>query len=74
MELGLGRRFLRIAREFGEDEKYGIWGQTINGFVENGQFYVMYPSLRIPGTTAHSPVASGVPGPSTLAMGLPLRT
>ncbi|MFR9310398.1 hypothetical protein [Hydrogeniiclostridium mannosilyticum] len=27
-----------------EDEKYGIWGQTINGFVENGQFYVMYPS------------------------------
>lgn len=27
-----------------EDEKYGIWGQTINGFVEDGQFYVMYPS------------------------------
>lgn len=27
-----------------EDEKHGIWGQTINGFVEDGQFYVMYPS------------------------------
>ncbi len=28
------------------DEKYGIWGQTINGFVdeESGDFTVMYPS------------------------------
>ena len=27
-----------------EDEKYGIWGQTIHGFVRDGMFTVMYPS------------------------------
>ncbi len=26
------------------DEAYGIWGQTIHGFVENGTFYCMYPA------------------------------
>lgn len=27
-----------------EDEKYGIWGQTYNGFVHDNQFTVVYPS------------------------------
>ncbi len=27
-----------------KDEKYGIWGQTIHGFVRNNEFYVMYPT------------------------------
>jgi len=26
-----------------QDEKYGIWGQTIHGFVHDGDFRVMYP-------------------------------
>ncbi|MBM7567379.1 hypothetical protein [Paenibacillus sacheonensis] len=27
-----------------EDEKYGIWGQTFHGFVQDGRLNVMYPS------------------------------
>ena len=26
------------------DEYFGMWGQTLHGFVENGQYIVMYPS------------------------------
>ena len=26
------------------DEKFGIWGQTIHGFIKNDEFYVMYPA------------------------------
>lgn len=26
------------------EERFGIWGQTISGFVEGGRFYVIYPS------------------------------
>lgn len=25
-------------------EKYGIWGQTFHGFVQNGEFFAVYPS------------------------------
>lgn len=29
---------------YDSDEKYGIWGQTIHGFVHNGRFVVVYPA------------------------------
>lgn len=27
------------------DERYGIWGQTLQGFVENGNYYTMYVGM-----------------------------
>lgn len=27
------------------DERYGIWGQTLQGFIENGKYYTMYVGM-----------------------------